>query len=131
MGYSQSIAAPYGSSAGGYPVHILFPILESHNKFYAVPIIGYAVRTIMLVPYFIALMVLGLVAYVCQLVVWIPVLTSGQYPQWAWNLNTGVIRYVKRSSAFLYGLTDAYPSFSLEDHPGDGDALVVFDPQQT
>lgn len=131
MGYSQSVSAPYGASASGYPVHILFPVLENHNKFYAIPILGYAVRSIMLIPYLIALMVLGLVAYLCQLVVWFPVMTTGQYPVWAWNLNTGVIRYVKRYAAFLYGLTDAYPSFSLEDHLGDGDALVVFDPQQT
>jgi hypothetical protein len=84
----------------------------------------------MLIPYTIVLLVLYLVASLCQLVIWIPVLTTGAYPAWAFRLNSGLIRYVKRSSSFLYGLTDRYPSFSLDDHPGDGDAMVVFEPQQ-
>ncbi len=131
MAFNQSISAPYAGSSTGYPVHVEFPILENHNKFYAIPIVGYVVRMVMLIPYIIVLAVLGLVVYVCQLVVWFPVMTTGQYPAWAYRLNTGLIRYVKRFSSFQYGLTDTYPSFSLEDHPGDGDAMVVFEPQQS
>ncbi len=131
MAFNQSISAPYAGASTGYPVHVEFPILENHNKFYAIPIVGYVVRWVMLIPYIIVLAVLGLVVYVCQLVVWFPVMTTGQYPAWAFRLNTGLIRYVKRFSSFQYGLTDRYPSFSLEDHPGDGDAMVVFEPQQS
>lgn len=131
MAFNQSISAPYVGSSTGYPVHVEFPILENHNKFYAIPIVGYLVRNIMLIPYIIVMLVLALVVYVCQLVVWFPVMTTGQYPAWAFRLNGGLIRYFKRYSSFLYGLTDAYPSFSLEDHPGDGDAMVVIEPQQT
>lgn len=129
MGYNQSIAAPYGGTGGGYPVHIEFPILESHNRFYAVPFIGYMVKELMLIPYMIALMVLTLLVSVCQLFLWIPVLFTGQYPEFGRNLNMGYIRWVKRTGAFMYGLTDRYPSFSLDDHPGDGDAMVIFEPQ--
>jgi hypothetical protein len=131
VAFNQSISAPYAGASTGYPVHVEFPILESHNKFYAIPIIGRSARVIMLIPYIIALVVLGLVVYVCQLVVWFPVMTTGQYPAWAFRLNGGMIRYTKRFYSFLYGLTDRYPSFSLEDHPGDGDAMVVIEPQQT
>jgi hypothetical protein len=131
VAFNQSISAPYAGASTGYPVHVEFPILESHNKFYAIPIVGYVVKYIMLIPYSIAMLVLALVVYVCQLVVWFPVMTTGQYPEWAFRLNSGLIRYVKRSSSFFSGLTDRYPSFSLEDQPGDGDAMVVFEPQQT
>ena len=131
VAYNQSISAPYAGTATGYPVHVEFPILDSHNRFYAIPIVGYVVKYIMIIPYAIALLVLALVVSVCQLVVWFPVMTTGQYPAWAFRLNGGLIRYIKRASSFLYGLTDRYPSFSLDDQAGDGDAMVVIESQQS
>jgi hypothetical protein len=69
--------------------------------------------------------VLTLIVYVFQLVAWIPVLFTGQYPEWNRSVAEGLIRYTKRATSFFYGLTDRYPSFGLQDEPGGGGDAVV------
>ncbi len=131
QGYGQSISQSFAQQ-GEYPVQVLFPMLRSYNRFYAIPLIGYAVKCLMLIPYLIAMCVIGLIVYVLQLVAWIPVLTTGQYPEWNRNLAEGFIRYTKRSTSFFYGLTDRYPSFALQDEPGGGgDAMITFARQES
>lgn len=131
QGYGQAVSQPY-MQQGDYPVQVLFPLLDTYNRFYAIPLIGYIAKMIMLIPYMIAMCVVGLVVSVLQLVAWIPVLTTGQYPEWNRNFAEGFIRYTKRASSFTYGLTDRYPSFSLQDEPGGtGDALINFPRQES
>ncbi|HXT36556.1 MAG TPA: DUF4389 domain-containing protein [Chloroflexota bacterium] len=131
QGYGQAVSQPY-MQQGDYPVQVLFPLLDRYNRFYAIPLVGYAVKWIMLIPYLIAMAAIGLVVYVLQLVAWIPVLTTGQYPEWSRNFAEGFIRYTKRASAFTYGLTDRYPSFSLQEEPGGtGDAIISFPRQES
>lgn len=127
--YGQSVAQGYGQT-GEYPVQVLFPMLESYNRFYAIPVIGYAVKVIMLIPYLLVMCALGLVVSLFQLVAWIPVLFTGQYPEWNRNLAEGLIRYTKRLASFQYGLTDRYPSFGLQDEPGGGGDAVITFPRQ-
>ncbi len=129
--YSQSPATTFAGQTSQYPVHVEFPILESHNRFYAIPLLGYMVKNIMLIPYTIAMFVLMLVVYVGQIVLWAPVLFTGTYPEWGRRINEGVIRWGKRSSSYLCGLTDRYPSFGLEEQPGDGDAMIIFERPET
>jgi len=124
--YDPSLPQSY-LQPGEYPVQVLFPMLESYNRFYAIPVVGYAVKIIMLIPYIIAMYIVMLIVSLFQLVAWIPVLFTGQYPEWSRNLAEGLIRYTKRMTSFQYGLTDRYPSFSLQDEPdGGGDAMVIF-----
>jgi hypothetical protein len=130
-GYGQSVSQSYVQQ-GDYPVQVLFPLLESYNRFYAIPVVGYAVKIVMLIPYIIVMYVVALIVGLLQLVAWIPVLTTGQYPEWNRNLAEGFIRYTKRSASFLFGLTDRYPSFGLQDEMGGGgDALITFARQET
>jgi hypothetical protein len=107
MGQGSAVAT------GGYPIQVSYEPQASYSKLYAVPIVGYVIRSVMLIPHFIALMVVGLVNMAIHLAAWVPVLTSGQYPQWAFNWSTGLIRWTTRVSAYFFGLTDAYPPFSL------------------
>jgi hypothetical protein len=101
-----------------YPVVATLTPPLSSGRFWAIPIIGIVVKGIILIPHFIILYVVGIVVGVSQLVIWIWVLFGGRYPDWAFGLNAGYVRWVIRIAMYVYGLTDAYPAFSL-DAPGD------------
>src|SRR5579872_5895464 len=102
----------------GYPVALTATRPPSSSRFWAIPLIGFIVKEIILIPHLIVLYVLGLVVGVCQLVIWIPVLFGGQYPDWAYGLNAGYIRWFTRIGLFFLGLNDSYPAFAMEA-PGD------------
>jgi len=97
----------------GYPVRVLFERPEESNRLWAIPIAGYVVKLIILIPHLIAVSVLGLVTVLMQLVAWIPVLFTGQYPGWAYSFTTGYLRWSMRTSGYFLGLTDQYPPFRL------------------
>src|SRR6185437_9625571 len=59
QGYGQAVSQPY-MQQGDYPVQVLFPLLDRYNRFYAIPLVGYAVKWIMLIPYLIAMAAIGL-----------------------------------------------------------------------
>ena len=101
-----------------YPVRMTLTPPEGSSRFWAVPLIGFLAKCIILIPHFIVLYVLGIVVALAQLVIWIPVLFTGHYPDWAYALNAGYFRWLMRISLYFYGLTDEYPAFSF-DAPGD------------
>jgi hypothetical protein len=86
---------------------------ESSSRFFAVPVIGSFVKGIILIPHVIVLYVLGFVVMICELVIWIPVLFTGQFPGWAFQLVSGYVLWSSRVGAYLLGLTDSYPPFSF------------------
>ncbi|MDQ2742111.1 MAG: DUF4389 domain-containing protein [Chloroflexota bacterium] len=98
----------------GYPVRVLVERPEESNRPWAIPVAGYVVKLIILVPHLIALTVLGLVTVLMQFVSWIPVLFTGQYPSWAYSFTTGYLRWSMRTSGYFLGLTDQYPPFRLD-----------------
>jgi uncharacterized protein DUF4389 len=105
-------------TTGAYPVALTTVRPPSSSRFWAIPIIGILVKGIMLIPHFIILYVLGIVLGITQLVIWIWVLFGGRYPDWAFGLNAGYVRWITRVYVYGYGLSDAYPAFSM-DAPGD------------
>ncbi len=92
---------------------LVFYGVPASNRFYAIPAVGILVKYIILIPHFIVLYVLALVVGVLVLVTWIPVLFTGQYPDWGRDLVGGHLRWTVRVFAFLLGLTDSYPPFRL------------------
>lgn len=74
-----------------------------------------AFRAILVVPQFIALWVLGIVAEVVAFIGWWAALFTGELPEWAFTLLSGVLRWSTRVSAYTYLLADTYPPFSLDD----------------
>src|SRR5437868_3681392 len=96
-----------------YPVQLTVARPESSNRVWAIPLIGICIKDIILIPHFIVLYVLGLVVGVCQLVIWIPVLFTGSYPDWAFGLVAGTTLWSVRVYSYLLGLTDRYPPFSF------------------
>ena len=50
-----------------------------------------------------------------QLFLWIPVLFGGHYPKWGYGFVGGYVRWTTRVTAYHFGLTDAYPPFTLRN----------------
>ena len=102
----------------GYPIVLGTGRPVSVNRFWAIPIVGFFVKLIILIPHFIVLYVLGIVSALAHLIIWIPVLFTGRYPDWGFSLTAGVVRWYQRLILYLYGLSDNYPAFAMEA-PGD------------
>ena len=58
---------------------------------------------------------LSIIVYLLQLILWIPVLFTGQYPSWGRDLVGGFVRWSTRIYAYIFGLTDEYPPFQLSN----------------
>lgn len=66
------------------------------------------------IPHGIALLVLGIIAFVLLIVSAVVILFTGKYPQGMFDFIQGVMRWSLRVSAYLYLLNDRYPPFSLK-----------------
>lgn len=117
---------------GGYVLFLLpggYPPLEPGNpnpvgltidveggsisRLWGIPLFGIMVRFIVLIPHLIVLGILGMVAGISLIVLWIPILVSGQYPNAFANFYTGLLRYGARVAAYMFLLPVPYPPFSL------------------
>lgn len=127
--YGEAATIRYAPEAGSYPVDVQFPISERANRLWALPVVGYYAKALILIPHMLLIIVLEIVCYLLQYVMWIPVLITGRYPAWGHTLYGGTISWRMRMSAFSFGLTDTYPAFGLSD-PGTGrEAVILFHPQ--
>ena len=70
------------------------------------------VRFFMAIPHFIALIVMGIGAYIAIVIGFFAVLFTGKWPEGLRNYVLGVMRWGYRVSAFIGLLTDVYPPFS-------------------
>ncbi len=75
------------------------------------------VKGLLAIPHEIALVFLGIGAFVVYVISWWAVLITGRYPEGMFNFMVGVMRWGARVGAYVYLLTDKYPPFSLEDDP--------------
>jgi hypothetical protein len=103
------------SESDGYPVQVAFQYPQNPGKFFAIPILGGLVRGILLIPHVIALYVVYAINGIIHLAAWAPVLFGGQYPDWAYNWTTGMLRWYVRIGAYFFGFSDAYPPFTLSE----------------
>lgn len=120
-GLDSAVAAipPWVMAIPEYPVQVTFDQNVSPNQFWAIPVLGFVAKSLALIPHLIALAVLGVAVLLAQLVLWISVLSTGRFPDWGETLVGGTIRWTVRVAAYLFGLTDVYPPFSLHDAEGD------------
>lgn len=88
------------------------------GNLWGIPILGYLVRYLVLIPHVIALALLGILVALASLFTWIPVLLLGRYPSWGYTIVGGFLRWYVRVIAYLWLLSGSYPAFSLSDEPG-------------
>jgi hypothetical protein len=79
------------------------------NRLWGIPILGFFVRILVLIPQLIILSILGMVVGLSLIVLWIPILLTGKYPGWAISLYGAMFRYGTRVSAYLLFLPVPYP----------------------
>jgi len=108
----------YSPTPNVYPVALSIGRPASSSRFWAIPVLGIVIKVIILIPHLLVLGVLGIALGLSHLVIWIPVLFAGQYPDWAFGLNAGFVRWTTRIAFYVYGINDAYPGFGM-DLPGD------------
>lgn len=96
-----------------YP-ELIIPQNTHPNKLYAFPVIGLAIKIIMLIPVFIISAFIGLIAGVLCLITPFTILFTGKYwnAGYEWIINS--LTYNAKIHLFLAGITDKYPGFTLD-----------------
>lgn len=112
---SPSIGPFEQTRTTGYPVTVDFIIPSRNSRFLAIPLLGFLVRYLFLIPHYIALILLGVIVTLTQVFLWIPVIVGGRYPRWGYVFVGGYIRWTTRVTAYHFGLTDAYPPFTFKN----------------
>ena len=86
---------------------------RSMSRLWGIPLVGFMIRYLVLIPHLIVLGILFLIGYILLLVLWIPILLFGRYPGWAVSYYGGLLRYMARVEAYLLLLPIPYPPFSF------------------
>jgi hypothetical protein len=79
--------------------------------------IGLFIRSILLIPHFIILYFLALVAYIVYFIATFAILFTGRYPEGMFKFFVGFSRWSANVYGYLGSLYDNYPPFSMEPQP--------------
>jgi Domain of unknown function (DUF4389) len=72
-------------------------------------------RLLLAIPWLILGYVYLLAAFFTHIFAWVSVVALGRYPQWLYRFNSGVVRYLVRTNAWVYLQTDAWPPFGIDE----------------
>ena len=73
-------------------------------------------KWLLAIPHYIALAVLGVLAFLVTILAWLLILLTGRYPQGLFEFVVGVLRWGTRVGAYAFLLTtDRYPPFRLSE----------------
>lgn len=109
---------PFSLSGEDHPLSVRFDEGVRIWRLWGIPIVGHAVRFIVLIPHFILLWLLAIIAWFLMLVLWLPVLILGRQADVVYTIVGGFYRWYLRVSAYWLMMVDRYPPFSLgEDDP--------------
>lgn len=122
-----------GSRVAGYTVFLMpgeYPPLEpgapgptdvrlhleslAINRWWGIPVLGFAVRLLITIPHIVVLVLLAVGVALVHLVLWIPILATGRYPDWAASFFGAVLRFGVRLQAYLMLLPVPYPPLSFD-----------------
>lgn len=88
--------------------------IKKPNRWYAVPLLGFLIKLIMVIPVALELWVLGWAQFAFSMLNACNIFFRGRYWKMAYDLNLGIFRLQTNMSYFLFGLTDVYPGYSLK-----------------
>lgn len=86
---------------------------QNPNRLWAFPLLGGLAKMIILIPYFIYTSVLDYASRLGVFISFAPVLFMGKYPESTYELARDYFKLTLRSSVFMTGLSDKYPSFHI------------------
>lgn len=90
-------------------VEMAIPI--NPNRLWAIPFLGGITRIIVLIPFAFFEQIASRASFAGVFFSSLPVLFKGSYPENTYELGRDSIRLSQASTAFMFGLTDQYPSF--------------------
>jgi hypothetical protein len=93
-----------------YPVRAEFPYPEQGMARWR-PLVHW----LLLIPHWIVLYVLGIVAWVCWFAAGVAILFTGRYPRGLYDLILGYLRWQARVNAYAVWFTERYPPFALSE----------------
>ena len=106
------------SDAPDYPVRFDVARPASQSRLTNFPLgIGFFIRAILLIPHFIILYFLQIVATLIYFIATFAILFTGKYPEGMFNFFVGYMRWSANIYGYLLSLLDRYPPFSLDEQP--------------
>jgi hypothetical protein len=109
-------APPAYQAAAPHPVQLTIPHQAEYSRGLSVlGVIFFIGKVIGAIPVLIVLYVLTIIMEVGAWFMQFAVLFTGKYPEGAHQFFTGIIQLSTRTQAWILGLNDTYPGFSLKD----------------
>jgi hypothetical protein len=103
-----------GSQRPDHPVRFSVEYPERSSRLLNLPLfVGFFIKYILLIPHLVALYVLGIAFAIVWFIAPFAILFTGAYPDSLHAFSVGVLRWGIRVYAYLLGVTDRYPPFSL------------------
>jgi hypothetical protein len=114
------MSAQMTNPALDYPVRVEVQRPDQSSRLLALTGVLLFVKALLLLPHLIVMYFLQIAGFVVAYVGYFVVLFTGKLPEGMFRFMAGVLQWYTRTSAWLYGLTDVYPPFSLtiETRPG-------------
>jgi hypothetical protein len=95
-----------------YPASLSFKTPKSNSRLWAfLTILG--IKPFLLIPHFIALYLLGILAIIFGILGIIATILTGEFPKSLQDFIVSVQRWGWRVNAYLFCLTDKYPPFCM------------------
>jgi hypothetical protein len=120
--YTALLCDPYPSFGGGddpaYPVRMEFEPLEHYDRLKTL------FRIILAIPIVIVRYIIGLLLDVGAFAAWFVILFTGKMPRGLYDLMVFANSYTARSDAYIYLLTETYPSFEDGSQAADAPATA-------
>ncbi len=86
---------------------------ETSSRLFAIPIISFIVRFLLIFPYMIWVIILCYGAWIAAVAASFPVLFSKKYPESCYEFIRDSLRVRNACLLYLAGVSDTYPSFSI------------------
>lgn len=113
VGYQHGLQAAGGQGgppAGTYPVNLIATYPERSSRLLMFFLLF---KWILLIPHLIVLWLLGIGVFFAMIGAWFVVVITGSWSKPLWDFILGYSRWTVRVQAYMVGLTDEYPPFSL------------------
>jgi hypothetical protein len=98
---------------GEYPLSFECDYPERSSRLTNFPLLGYVIRVLVLFPQFLVYIGLAISAFVVGFIALFAILFTGSYPAGMHGFVVGVTRWNLRLQAYMLGITDRYPPFSM------------------
>ena len=97
-----------------YTVAVPFPLQP--NRLYAIPLLGFALRFIILLPYFFYISIIGNAVEIMTVFSSFAVLFKGYYPESTYELVLDEIRLSTSLPLYVSGISDTIPTYKISMH---------------